>query len=103
MISSLKNFVMKGGGKLAELAANPAKIKALRATTREVKTGFKGARWLFGGESKPNFSTVPATTGYSGTVSVDPQYQIPVPKDAYMAYQGTPLKNIRPYTDAVIS
>jgi hypothetical protein len=28
---------------------------------------------------------------------------MPVPKDAYMSYQGTPLQNIRPYTDMEIS
>jgi hypothetical protein len=29
--------------------------------------------------------------------------QIPVPKDAYLSYQGVPLNNIRPYTDMEIA
>lgn len=103
IIGSLKNFVLKGGSKLTALASDTAKIKSLRATTSELKTGYKAYDWMFGAKDKPMISTTPSTTGYAGNASVAPQYQIPVPKDAYMAYQGTPLKNIRPYTDAEIS
>jgi hypothetical protein len=103
IIGSLKNFILKGGSKLTALATNASKIKALRSTTREVKTGYKAYNWLFGPKDTPQVSTTPSIAGYSGNSSVSPEYQIPVPKDAYMAYQGTPLKNIRPYTDTEIS
>lgn len=107
IISSLKNFVMKGGGKLAELAANPAKIKGLtksvREVTREAKSGYKTYQWMFGPGDQPKVSSTPTSVGNQGNINTSPQYQIPVPKDAYMAYQGTPLKNIRPYTDTEIS
>jgi len=110
MIGSLKNFVIKGGGKLEKLAADPARIRSLRQTTSELKTGVawskqgvKAYDWIFGSKDKPEISTTPTTAGYDGKISLAPQYQIPVPQDAYMAYQGTPLKNIRPYTDSEIS
>lgn len=103
MISSLKGFVTKGGSELKTLAANPAKIKSLKSTTRELKLGYKGASWLFGGKDKPQTSQTPATVGNSGNIPLDPTQQIPVPKEAYMSYQGTPLRNIRPYTDTEIS
>jgi len=107
IIGSLKNFVVKGGAKLTKMATNPAQIKALtasvRGVTREAKFGYKAYDWMFGSNAKPAVSTVPSTAGYSGTAQISPEYQIPVPKDAYMAYQGTPLKNIRPYTDTEIS
>ena len=107
IIGSLKNFVVGGGAKLTALATNPAKVKALttsvRQYTREAKFGKKAYDWMFAPKDAPKISTTPTTVGYSGYTDVDPAYQIPVPKDAYMAYQGTPLKNIRPYTDTEIS
>lgn len=107
MIGSLKNFVMKGGSKLTTLASNPAKVKELtksvRGITGEAKFGKKAYDWMFGPKDQPKISTTPTTAGYGGNVNISPEYQIPVPKDAYMAYQGTPLKNIRPYTDSEIS
>jgi hypothetical protein len=87
IIKSLKGFVTKGGSELKTLAANPAKIKSLKTTTRELKLGYKGATWLFGGKDKTQMTPEP----------------IPVPKEAYMSHQGAPLKNIRPYTDTEIS
>jgi hypothetical protein len=103
IIGSLKNFVMGGGAKLTALASDTAKIKSLRSTTSELKTGYKAYNWIFGPKDAPKISTTPTTAGYGGSANVSPEYQIPVPKDAYMAYQGTPLKNIRPYTDSEIS
>lgn len=107
MIGSLKNFVVKGGGKLTKLATNPAKVaeltKTVRGVTQEAKFAKKSYDWMFASKDAPSVSTTPTTAGYSGNINVSPQYQIPVPKDAYMAYQGTPLKNIRPYTDSEIS
>jgi hypothetical protein len=103
MIGSLKNFVIKGGSKIAKLATNPAKIKALRGITQEAKFAKKSYDWMFGPKDKPMISTTPAMAGNTGTANVSPQYQIPVPKDAYMAYQGTPVNNIRPYTDVEIA
>jgi hypothetical protein len=103
MIGALKNFVLKGGSKLVTLASDASKIKSLRSATRKAKTGYKAYNWIFGAKDTPQVSTTPTTTGYSGNASISPEYQIPVPKDAYMAYQGTPLKNIRPYTDMEIS
>jgi hypothetical protein len=103
IIGSLKNFVLKGGAKLTALASDTAKIKSLRSTTSELKTGYKAYNWMFGPKDVPKISTTPTTAGYGGSANISPEYQIPVPKDAYMAYQGTPLKNIRPYTDTEIS
>jgi hypothetical protein len=103
IITSLKNFVFKNGAKLTKMAADPAKIKSLRGITQEVKFAKKSYDWMFGPQNKPVIATTPATTGNTGTANVSPQYQIPVPKDAYMAYQGTPLSNIRPYTDTEIA
>ncbi|NBU96848.1 MAG: hypothetical protein EBS19_01330 [Spirochaetia bacterium] len=107
MISSLKNFVVGGGSKLKALATNPGKIKELttsvREYTREAKMGKKAYDWIFSPKDQPKISTTPSTVGYSGYTDVNPAYQIPVPKDAYMAYRGTPLKNIRPYTDTEIT
>jgi hypothetical protein len=103
MIGSLKNFVLGGGSKLVKMASDPAKIKSLRGITQEAKFAKKSYDWMFGPKDQPKISTTPTTAGYSGDSNISPEYQIPVPKDAYMAYQGTPLKNIRPYTDMEIS
>ena len=98
---------MKTPSKLTTLASNPAKVKELtksvRGITQEVKFGKKSYDWMFGPKDQPKISTTPTTAGYGGNANISPEYQIPVPKDAYMAYQGTPLKNIRPYTDSEIS
>ena len=103
ILTSLKNFVLKGGAKLTKLASNPAGIKALRGVTQEAKFAKKSYDWMFGPKDRPAISTTPVVAGNSGTANISPQYQIPVPKDAYMAYQGTPVNNIRPYTDIEIS
>lgn len=86
MISSLKNFVTGGGKALEAIAKNPAKLKSMKGEIRRVKSGVKLGKAIFGGGS-----------GNSK------EEQIPVPKDAYLSYQGVPLQNIRPYTDMEIS
>ena len=101
ILGSLKSFVLNGGSKLAALSKDPGKIKALRSATTEIKTGVKTASWLTGASTKSEPTTQPTYTGYGS--EAPQQYQIPVPKEAYMNYQGTPLKNIRPYTDTEIS
>lgn len=84
MLSSLKNFVTGGGKYLDDIAKNPAKLKAMKKEVRNVKSGVKLTKAVFGGgDSK--------------------EEQVPVPKDAYLSYQGVPLSNIRPYTDMEIS
>jgi hypothetical protein len=107
IIASIKNFVVSGGSKLVKMASDPAKIKTLtksvREYTREAKFGKKAYDWMFAPKDQPRISTTPSTAGYSGYTDVSPEYQIPVPRDAYMAYQGVPLRNIRPYTDNEIS
>ena len=45
----------------------------------------------------------PKTQGSMVAAGDSSQNQIPVPKDAYLSYQGVPLSNIRPYTDTEIS
>jgi hypothetical protein len=105
MIKALKSFILKGGGKLADISKDPSKMKALRSTTGEIKAGvnFAGtvADALGMGKNKIKPTTQPTYAGYGSEPSQ--QYQMPVPKEAYMNYQGTPLKNIRPYTDTEIS
>ncbi len=103
MIGSLKKFVMEGGTRIAKLATDSSKIKNLRGITQEAKFAKKSYDWMFAPKDQPVISTTPTTAGYEGNVNISPEYQIPVPKDAYMAYQGTPLKNIRPYTDVEIA
>lgn len=84
MLSSLKNFVIGGGKSLTNLSKDTAKISRLTKTAREAKRGVKLGKAIFGGgDSK--------------------EEQVPVPKDAYLSYQGVPLSNIRPYTDMEIS
>ena len=83
MITSLKNFVMTNGAKLNDLAKNPQKIKQLKRDALKLQQGTKIIKWMLGGENKDK--------------------QIPVPKEAYLSYEGTPLKNIRPYSDMEIS
>lgn len=90
MIKSLKDFVMTGGTKIAELSKDSAKIRSLKKETRNVKQGVKIADWLFGSKDK-------SMSQYGKGE------QIPVPKDAYLSYQGVPLNNIRPYTDTEIA
>lgn len=100
ILGSLKSFVLNGGSKLTALSKDPAKIKSLRSATTDIKTGVKTARWITGAPTKAELTTQPA---YVGGLQTPQQYQMPVPKEAYMNYQGTPLKNIRPYTDTEIS
>jgi hypothetical protein len=84
MIVSLKNFATGGGKTLEMIAKNSAKLKSMKGEVRRVKSGIKISKAIFGwGDSKDE--------------------QIPVPKDAYLSYQGVPLQNIRPYTDMEIS
>jgi hypothetical protein len=90
MIKSLKDFVMTGGTKIAELSKDASKIRSLKKETRNVKQGVKIADWLFGSKDK-------SMSQYGKGE------QIPVPKDAYLSYQGVPLNNIRPYTDMEIA
>lgn len=90
MISSLKGFVTSGGAKIANLSKDASKIKAMKKEVRNLKQGVKITDWVFGSEENKQ----------PGTNS---EYQMPVPKDAYLSYQGVPLKNIRPYTDMEIS
>lgn len=90
MTTALKNFVTSGGKKITELAKDTAKIKSLKKGARELKQGIKITDWLFGSKDKSM-----TQYGQGG--------QIPVPKDAYLSYQGVPLSNIRPYTDMEIS
>lgn len=87
MGKALEDFVKTGGTRLAKYAANPGKLKAIRKEALYLKQGTKVISSIFGSKK-------------IGTHLVN---QIPVPKDAYLAYQGTPLKNIRPYTDTEIS
>jgi len=96
MLGSLKGFVTSGGEKLAVLAKDTSKIRSLKKEARNIKSGVKFTEWIFGAKDKP----VPNNMGAPGQFGA---YQIPVPKDAYMAYQGVPLQNIRPYTDMEIS
>jgi hypothetical protein len=96
MLGSLKGFVTNGGEQLAVLAKDTSKIRALKKDARNIKSGVKFTEWIFGAKDKP----VPSNMGAPGQFGA---YQIPVPKDAYMAYQGIPLRNIRPYTDMEIS
>jgi hypothetical protein len=93
MIASLKGFITSGGAKLTNLAKDASKIKALKKEARNLKQGVKITDWIFGSNDKPQ----------TGGFAQQSQYQIPVPKDAYMSYQGVPLQNIRPYTDMEIS
>ena len=92
---------MNNGAKLTTLAKDTSKIRALKKEARNLKTGVKFTEWIFGPKtgSMPSTASASMYGGYGGA----PQYQIPVPKDAYMSYQGTPLQNIRPYTDMEIS
>ena len=62
----------------------------MKKEVRNLKQGVKITDWVFGSEENKQ----------PGTSS---EYQMPVPKDAYLSYQGVPLKNIRPYTDMEIS
>lgn len=90
MTGALKNFVVSNGAKLETLAKDTQKIRSLKKEARNLKSGVKLTDWIFGSSQQVN-------PGSSSS------YQIPVPKDAYMAYQGVPLQNIRPYTDMEIS
>jgi hypothetical protein len=101
MVSALKRFVMTGGKELEILAKDTAKIKSLKKGARSLKQGVKITDWLFGSNDKPVPAPVPAYS--SRDFQKYPEYQIPVPRDAYMAYQGSPLQNIRPYTDMEIA
>ena len=101
MLGSLKKFVTNGGAHLTTLAKDTSRIRALKKEARNLKTGVKFTEWMFGPKTPAMPSTVSASS-YGGYGSSS-QYQIPVPKDAYMSYQGTPLQNIRPYTDMEIS
>jgi hypothetical protein len=98
MMGSLKNFVTNGGAQIANLAKDTSKIKSLKREARNLKSGVKFTEWIFGDKT----SSMPSTASASAYGSA-PQYQMPVPKDAYMSYQGTPLQNIRPYTDMEVS
>ena len=101
MLGALKKFVTNGGAHLTTLAKDTSRIRALKKEARNLKTGIKFTEWMFGPKTPAMPSTVSASS-YGGYGSAS-QYQIPVPKDAYMSYQGTPLQNIRPYTDMEIS
>ena len=101
ILGSLKSFVLNGGSKLVALSKDAGKIKALRGVTTEIKSGVKAASWVTGIPTKSEPTTQPTYAGYGS--EAPQQYQMPVPKEAYMNYQGTPLKNIRPYTDTEIS
>lgn len=94
IISSLKNFVISGGKGLQSLSQNASKLRTIKKEVRNLKQGVKVGDWLFGQKNDPMQSGQPGQPG---------SYQIPVPKQAYMGYQGVPLKNIRPYTDMEIS
>ena len=96
MLGSLKRFVVSGGKELEMLSKSAPKIKALKKEARNLKQGVKVTDWLFGSKDQP----IPSNMGIPGQSG---GYQIPVPKDSYMAYQGVPLQNIRPYTDMEIS
>lgn len=89
MTGALKRFVLSGGKQIEELAKNSSKIKALKKDARNLKQTVKIGNFLFGGKKE-------STIGQE-------KYQMPVPKDLYMSYQGVPLRNIRPYTDMEIS
>jgi hypothetical protein len=101
MLGALKKFVTNGGAHLTTLAKDTSRIRALKKEARNLKTGVKFTEWMFGPKTPAMPSTASASS-YGGYGSSS-QYQIPVPKDAYMSYQGTPLQNIRPYTDMEIS
>ena len=81
MLKSLKNFVMSGGKSIAELSKNPAKIKELTQVARELKRGVRVGKAFFGGGGGN---------------------KIPVPEEAFAGYQGSGLKNVRPYSDQEI-
>jgi hypothetical protein len=83
MIKSLKDFVMSGGKSIDALSKNASKIKELTQVSRELKRGVKVGKAFFGGKEDEN--------------------KIPVPKEAFAGYQGSDLKNVRPYSDQEIS
>ena len=101
IIGSLKSFILNGGSKLVALSKDAGKIKTLRGVTTEIKSGVKAVNWVSGAPTKSDATSQPTYAGYGS--EVPQKYQMPVPKEAYMNYQGTPLKNIRPYTDTEIS
>lgn len=101
IVGSLKSFVLNGGSKLVALSKDAGKIKALKGVTTEIKSGVKAVNWVSGSSTKSQPTTQPNQVGYGA--NSPQQYQMPVPKEAYMNYQGTPLQNIRPYTDTEIS
>ena len=96
MLGALKNFVKSGGAGIALLAKDAAKIKELKKGARNIKAEVKFTEWIFGAKDKPITSNMGSPGQYG-------KYQMPVPKDAYMSYQGVPLQNIRPYTDMEVS
>lgn len=98
MLGALKRFVTNGGAHLTTLAKDTSRLRALKKEARNIKTGVKFTEWMFG----PKNMTTASASSFGG-YGESPQYQMPVPKDAYMSYQGVPLKNIRPYTDMEIS
>jgi hypothetical protein len=100
MLGSLRTFVKTGGKQLKSLSGDKRRLRGFKKEVRNVKQGLKLGSWalgLGGAEAASNYGNMPSGPGSS-------QYaQIPVPQDAYMSYQGVPLKNIRPYTDMEIS
>lgn len=101
IIASLKSFVLNGGSKLVALSKNKGLMKELKVGALKLKTGVKVVKAVTGTSNNKIQTTQPSYAGYG---SESPQQdQMPVPKEAYMNYQGIPLKNIRPYTDTEIS
>jgi hypothetical protein len=101
ILASLKSFIIDGGAKLVALSKNKEKIKSLKVGAVKLKTGIKVVKSVTGASANNTQTTQPTYVGYGS--QQQQQQQIPVPKEAYMNYRGTPLKNIRPYTDTEIS
>lgn len=99
MLGALKAFVKSGGKTITKLAKSPKAFRAVKKEARNLKQGIKIVKLGIGSVSSPSKSYSMPTGGPGSTELA----QIPVPQDAYMNYQGTPLKNIRPYTDMEIS
>lgn len=102
MLGSLKAFVKSGGKQLVELSKNASRLRGFKKEIRNVKQGIKLGEFVLGiGSVKSDtIGTSNQPVGGPGTTDIQ---QIPVPQDTYMSYRGTPLRNIRPYTDTEIA
>jgi hypothetical protein len=82
IISSLKDFVLKGGKQLGDIASDASRLKNLKSGVKKAKLITKAGEWLTP-DKKPEL--------------------VPVPQDAYNYYKGSELRNIRPYNPSEFS